>query len=125
MILDNSYIEKSFNVYDNIYNFLKKLKFKYKVPISKDILIKLDEQDKNDIYEISIEIINKVLNISLQEENTNENPPRSNDENKNGNELNEEFTYESEFSENENLGQDNKIKDNDDNEILEGKYNYI
>ena len=125
MILDNSYIEKSFNVYDNIYNFLKKLKFKYKVPISKDILIKLDEQDKNDIYEISIEIIIKVLNISLKEENTNENPPRSNDENKNGNELNEEFTYESEFSENENLGQDNKIKDNDDNEILEGKYNYI
>ena len=46
MVLGNKFIEKSFNVYDDIFNFLKKIKKKYEKKLSIEFLNNLEEEEK-------------------------------------------------------------------------------
>ena len=65
MVLGNKFIEKSFNVHDDIFNFLKKIKTKYDKKLSIEFLNSLEEGEKKDLKELSIRIIKKVLNIEI------------------------------------------------------------
>ena len=125
MVLGNMFIEKSFNVYDDIFNFLKKIKQKYDKKLSIEFLNNLEEEEKKDLKELSIRIIKKVLNveIDIDNDNNNNNLDNENEEENNIEELkennkeNEEEEEEKEEEENidKSLSSEEEDEDNDDN----------
>jgi len=73
MVLGIKFIEKTLNVYDDIFNFLKKIKKKYDKKLSIEFLNNLEEEEKKDLKELSIRILKKVLNLEIDIENENNN----------------------------------------------------
>ena len=51
------------NIYENIFSYIKKIFKKYKIPITINLLIQLDKSDNMDLYNISINAINCILNF--------------------------------------------------------------
>ena len=67
VLLINDDKETTFSVYDDIYNFIKKAKDKYNLKMSFELVKKLEEKDDKDLSDLSLKIIQKVLNINLEE----------------------------------------------------------
>ena len=63
LVLINDKESKNNNIYGDIFSYIKKIFKKYKIPITINLLIQLDKSDTMDIYNISINAINCILNF--------------------------------------------------------------
>jgi len=116
VLLSNDNKETTFNVFDDIYNFVKKAKDKFNIKLSFELIKKLEEKDDRGLSDLSIQIINKVLNIDLDENND---IILSDEKNKEEIEINNnvEFSNDSNLIENKKIEYDN-IFDLDKNRKL-------
>lgn len=72
-LLNVDNIEKDFSVYEDVFNFLKTLKEKYKTKISFDFIKNLEKNEETNLKDISLKIIEKVLNANINENLDSEN----------------------------------------------------
>ena len=72
-LLNVDNIEKDFSVYEDVVNFLKTLKEKYNTKISFDFIKNLENNEEKNLKDISLKIIEKVLNVNINEDLDSEN----------------------------------------------------
>lgn len=59
-------------IYNDIYNFIKNIKEKYKIPLSFDLLNSMNNNEKLKLKEIGLNIIKDIFNYELNDDNDNE-----------------------------------------------------
>ena len=72
-LLNVDNIEKDFSVYEDVFNFLKTLKKKDNTKISFDFIKNLEKNEETNLKDISLKIIEKVLNVNINENLDSEN----------------------------------------------------
>ena len=115
LLLKIENIQKTYSVYEDIFNFTKKIKNKYNIKLNPDLIDKLAEEDKKNLFDLSLNIIEKVLNIDLFDDHA------ENNEDDYNNEMSDEQIKDS--IENENIENDIKFKDLEYNDIFENEKN--
>ena len=61
-----------FNIYNDIYNFIKNIKEKNRIPLSLDLLNNMNDNEKLKLKEIGLNIIKDIFNYELKDDNYNE-----------------------------------------------------
>ena len=103
VLLNNDNTETTFSVFNDIYNFIKKVKDKFNIKLSFDLIKKLEENENKDFYDLSLKIIQKVLNIELDD---NDDIIVSDDKIQEEEDI--EINDNKDFSDDENLFEDKK-----------------
>ena len=60
-------LKKNYSVYNDIYKFVKKVINNFKINISFDFIKLLEEKEENDLRDLSLKIIKKVLILELDD----------------------------------------------------------
>ena len=63
MALPNNINKDKISVYQDIFQFTKKIYKKYKIPLSFNLLKQLEKEDNNELMKISLNIMNELLNF--------------------------------------------------------------
>lgn len=114
---------ENFNIYDDIYHFIKLIKEKYNVKLLFKLINNCEENEKNKIKKLGLNIIKDIFNYEIKDSDVNDksdlNSVINNFELEEGN--NEEINN---IEEDKNISKENDLKDNQNNQKLNDSISY-